>query len=65
MNVENDRTKRVREMSLCHTCKYKSEVRSAKGSVFLYCEYSGIDSSYPKYPPLPVLSCSAYVKKTD
>lgn len=65
MTGESDRAKHIREMSLCHTCKYKSEVRSDKGSVFLMCKYSEIKPAYPKYPPLPVLSCNAYEKKAD
>lgn len=63
MNGEINRAKHIREMSLCHTCKYKSEVRSNRGSIFLMCKYSEINAAYPKYPPLPVLSCNAYAKK--
>jgi len=41
--------------SLCHSCAAPPRyVTSDRGSVFIYCPVLG------KYPPQPVLSCSAF-----
>jgi hypothetical protein len=37
-------------------------IESAKGSHFLLCQLSQSDSRFPKYPPLPVLTCAGYVQ---
>jgi len=37
-------------------------VESAKGSQFLLCQLSQSDPRFPKYPRLPVLNCSGYMK---
>ena len=48
---------------LCATCAYARRVENDRGSVFVRCAYSTVDPSYPKYPRLPVLACSAYVQE--
>ena len=35
-------------------------VISDRGSVFYLCQLSKVDSSFPKYPRLPVLECAGY-----
>jgi hypothetical protein len=35
-------------------------MESDRGSVFLLCEKSLSDLSFPKYPRLPVLACRGY-----
>jgi hypothetical protein len=35
-------------------------VESAKGSVFVLCDRSRTDRSFPRYPPLPVVGCIGY-----
>ena len=45
---------------LCADCRSVKVARSGKGSTFFFCRRSETDSAYPKYPPLPVLSCKAY-----
>jgi hypothetical protein len=45
---------------LCSTCGYARRVEG-KESVFYLCERSFTDSSFLKYPRLPVLQCSGYV----
>ena len=47
---------------LCATCTHARRVTNDRGSVFVRCTYSSVDPSYPKYPRLPVLACSAYMK---
>ena len=48
---------------LCATCIHARRVTNDRGSVFVRCAYSAVDPSYPKYPRLPVLACSAYVQE--
>ena len=46
--------------SLCEDCHHMQEVVSGKGSRFLFCEKSGADNRYPKYPPQPVIQCRGF-----
>jgi hypothetical protein len=48
------------DAGLCSRCRHARRVESDRGSVFILCEFSAVDPSFPKYPRLPVLSCSAY-----
>lgn len=48
---------------LCATCAHARRVTNDRGSVFVRCTYSAVDPSFPKYPRLPVLACSAYVQE--
>jgi hypothetical protein len=48
---------------LCATCSHARRVTNDRGSVFVRCAYSTVDPSFPKYPRLPVLACSAYVQE--
>jgi len=50
-------------IGLCVTCKHSQRIESSKGSVFLLCELSKSDPRFPKYPRLPMLSCSGYQAK--
>jgi hypothetical protein len=47
-------------LGLCAKCIHARLIASAKGSQFLLCQLSQSDPSFPKYPRLPVLSCSGY-----
>jgi hypothetical protein len=38
------------------------EIRTDRGSVFYLCQLSKADPKFPKYPRLPVLTCSGYEK---
>lgn len=48
------------EVGLCTHCQHLRRVRSERGSTFYMCRRSATDSSFPKYPPLPVLTCPGY-----
>ena len=48
------------EPGLCRDCKYSRVVESDRGSVFYRCDLSLQDPRFPKYPRLPVLTCSGY-----
>jgi GrpB-like predicted nucleotidyltransferase (UPF0157 family) len=47
---------------LCADCVHARRVESARGSVFFLCELSLTDPRFPKYPRLPILSCSGYLR---
>jgi hypothetical protein len=47
-------------VGLCATCQHVRVIRSDRGSLFYLCELSASDPRFPKYPRLPVLSCSGY-----
>lgn len=55
---------RLPPAGLCNTCRYQRVVRNTRGSVFSMCERSRIDSSYPKYPRVPVLECAGWEQQT-
>ena len=52
-------------VGLCQSCKHVQVVKSAKGSLFFLCMFSKIDSSFSKYPRLPILACPAYQTADD
>ena len=47
-------------VGLCADCRLARIIQSDRGSTFYLCQQSLTDPSFPKYPRLPVLSCSAY-----
>lgn len=51
-------------VGLCATCVHSRRVISDRGSVFWFCELSASDARFPKYPRLPILSCTGYEHKS-
>jgi hypothetical protein len=51
---------KTQQSGLCATCRHARAIESDRGSVFIRCELSRIDASFPKYPGLPVLACRGY-----
>jgi len=49
---------------LCATCRHAKTIASDKGSTFLRCGLSDTDPRFPKYPRLPVLTCSGWTPAT-
>ena len=47
---------------LCSRCTNARELKTKGGSTLILCELSKQDPSFPKFPPLPVLSCPGYTK---
>ena len=45
---------------LCASCHHVETVVSDRGSSFLFCGLSRTDTQFPKYPRLPVVSCSGW-----
>jgi hypothetical protein len=50
----------VTKAGLCERCVHARRVTSSRGSVFYMCRLSATDSTFPKYPPLPVLLCGGF-----
>jgi hypothetical protein len=48
------------EIGLCERCVHLHAVKSAKGSTFTLCKRSEYDARFPKYPRLPVITCSGF-----
>ena len=58
--MERDRDGERPSVGLCRDCRFAKRIESGKGSRFFLCRRSESDRSYPRYPRLPVLSCSGY-----
>lgn len=52
--------KPIGNLGLCADCVNAKKIASSKGSEFLFCELSKSDPRFPKYPRLPVVSCSGF-----
>jgi len=50
----------IKAVGLCATCRHVRLIRSDRGTTFYFCQLSATDPRFPKYPRLPVLSCSGY-----
>lgn len=53
------------EVGLCADCRFMRSMKSDRGSTFYLCTLSASDTSFPKYPRLPVLQCRGYKPETD
>ena len=53
------------DVGLCASCVHSRQITSGKGSTFWLCRLSERDPAFPKYPPLPVLSCRGYEPAGD
>ena len=54
---EPDASDRV---GLCASCQNAQVIKSSKGSAFYLCKLAATDPRFPRYPALPVVSCSGY-----
>jgi hypothetical protein len=45
---------------LCATCRWMRRVSNRRGSVFYRCARADTDPRFPRYPPLPVVTCAGY-----
>jgi len=45
---------------LCDRCRHQQLVPNSRGSVFSLCRRSREDERFPRYPPIPVLSCPGF-----
>jgi hypothetical protein len=60
MQREDDQNRERDRVGLCRQCRRARVIRSDRGSTFYLCQASFADELFPKYPRLPVLSCSAF-----
>jgi hypothetical protein len=52
-------------VGLCASCTQVRRITSDRGAVFYLCTLSALDPRFPKYPGLPVFSCSGYEKRSE
>ncbi len=62
--AEDKKDERQR-VGLCVDCLHSQRIQSARGSTFYRCKLSDTDSSYAKYPRLPVLRCTGYLRSVE
>ena len=56
--IEDERSRA--RVGLCASCQNAEVIRSSKGSTFYLCKLSATDPRFPRYPSLPVFTCSGY-----
>ena len=52
-------------VGLCAVCRHAQIITSARGSRFYLCRLSTTDPRFPRYPPLPVVSCAGFEPDAD
>ena len=52
----------ISHVRLCLDCEYAKHVEAKEDTVYFLCQRFLTDPMFPKYPRLPVLRCSGYVK---
>lgn len=48
------------KVGLCQRCIHARRIPSSRGSMFYLCGLSEVDSSFPRYPRLPVVRCPGF-----
>jgi len=48
---------------LCALCRHQRVVGNTRGSTFSLCERSRTDSTFPKYPRVPVMNCRGWERR--
>jgi len=54
-----------RAPGLCGRCRHVRAQASARGGVFFRCALSDLRDGFPRYPRLPVRSCSGFAAVAD
>jgi hypothetical protein len=52
-------------IGLCVSCRWMRRVTNRRGSTFFRCGLADTDPAFPRYPPLPVLSCAGFEAQGD
>ena len=63
MNDREERQQAAIPAGLCDSCRHARIITSDRGSRFVMCELSKTDLTFPRYPPLPVLTCRGYEQR--
>jgi hypothetical protein len=50
----------MERFGLCDTCRHQRLVRTGRGSLFSMCLRSKDDTTFAKYPRVPVVACHGY-----
>src|SRR5256885_15080854 len=61
--IAMDREDERRRLGLCLDCENARVIETPRASKFYQCQLSFRDQSFPKYPRLPVVECSGYLRK--
>ncbi|SRR5581483_1189413 len=61
--IAMDREDERRRLGLCLDCENARVIETPRSSKFYQCQLSFRDQSFPKYPRLPVVECSGYLRK--
>jgi hypothetical protein len=56
----SDVARQTARVGLCASCRHVERVTSFRDTTFYLCRLSFTDPAFPKYPALPVRSCSGY-----
>jgi len=56
-----DARRELQRVGLCLSCLHAQRIQSPRGSTFYRCKLSDSDSSFPRYPRLPVIQCAGYL----
>jgi hypothetical protein len=51
-------------VGLCSTCRHSEQV-PGRAAIYYLCALSRTDPRFPKYPKLPVITCSGYEPKSE
>jgi hypothetical protein len=51
------------DAGLCDRCRHQRLIKNTRGSVFSLCELSRTDPAFPRYPRLPVRSCTGFAAR--
>ena len=63
MMDDSPKAEQVRAWGLCASCRHAIIIRNDRGSVFVQCGLARTNPAFPKYPRLPVVSCTGYVRE--
>ena len=58
--MEPEAERSTSDAGLCPSCRHVTIIVSDRGSVFYRCRLSDTDPAFPRYPRLPVLTCSGW-----
>jgi hypothetical protein len=60
----DDRLERQQAVGLCAECRFARSIRGSR-SIFWLCERSRDDSTFARYPRLPIRSCRGFATAPD
>jgi len=58
--MHDDRAEDLARVGLCARCANVQVIENRRGSRFYRCRLADVDPAFPRYPPLPVMSCQGF-----